>query len=205
MSIDADYGSTPLTFDELDALLPEVREALESHDKRSVYFIEQSIQRRAYEELSLRITAGKLIYSDLLTDAFLRKLHKYLYGEIWTWAGKYRNRELNIGIHPARISSEVRNSLDNIRFRWENTDDWDTRTVGIVTHAELVRIHPFTDGNGRSSRLLADLIYLSLQSSEPFEGFDWSIDKRRYIELLQRYDFHRDPTELTSFIPVKPM
>ncbi|WP_251981929.1 Fic family protein [Mycobacterium tuberculosis] len=39
-----------------------------------------------------------------------------------------------------------------------HTDDWTGRQLGIVVHADLVRIHPFTDGNGRTTRLLADLV-----------------------------------------------
>jgi Fic family protein len=67
-----------------------------------------------------------------------------------------------------------------------------------------VRIHPFADGNGRSSRLLADLVFAAAQDSETPELYDWRIDKRRYIDLLREYDRHRDPRELAAFIDTRP-
>ena len=55
-------------------------------------------------------------------------------------------------------------------------------------HAETVRIHPFIDGNGRTTRLLADLVFLAAQGDESLESYDWAVDKDRYIALLREYD-----------------
>jgi Fic family protein len=52
-------------------------------------------------------------------------------------------------------------------------------------HAETVRIHGFVDGNGRTTRLLADLVFLAAQDAEAIGTYDWDIDKRRYIALLR--------------------
>jgi Fic family protein len=70
-------------------------------------------------------------------------------------------------------------------------------------HAETVRIHPFTDGNGRTTRLLADLTFAATQTSEQPHRYDWNLDKRRYITLLRAYDRDRDPVPLTQFIGVR--
>jgi fido (protein-threonine AMPylation protein) len=71
-------------------------------------------------------------------------------------------------------------------------------------HAETVRIHPFIDGNGRTTRLLADLAFLAAQGDESVESYDWAVDKDRYIALLREYDRTRDPRPLATFIPVIP-
>lgn len=55
-------------------------------------------------------------------------------------------------------------------------------------HAETVRIHPFIDGNGRTTRLLADLVFLAAQGDESPEPYDWAVDKDRYIALLREYN-----------------
>ena len=52
----------------------------------------------------------------------LRELHQKLYGDLCTWAGRYRTCDLTVGIDPARIDVELRGSLDNIRCRWAPTD-----------------------------------------------------------------------------------
>ncbi|WP_250578652.1 Fic family protein [Mycobacterium tuberculosis] len=76
-----------------------------------------------------------------------------------------------------------------------HTDDWTGRQLGIVVHADLVRIHPFTDGNGRTTRLLADLVYATTGSSI----------NCAYVELLRGYDRDRDIAALAAFIGVRPI
>lgn len=130
-------------------------------------------------------------------------MYQRLYGDIWNWAGVYRQRELNIGVAPEQIAVELRNALVTVRYRWEHTHDWTARELGIVTHAEGVRIHPFTDGNGRTTRLHADLVFLAIQDIEVPELYDWNLDKQTYIELLRTYDGVRDPRDLAAFIKTR--
>jgi fido (protein-threonine AMPylation protein) len=99
----------------------------------------------------------------------------------------------------------LRASLENARYRWEHTEDWTAREFGIAVHAETVRIHPFIDGNGRTTRLVADLAFLAAQGDESLESYDWAVDKDRYIALLREYDQTRDPRPLATFIPVIPI
>lgn len=146
--------------------------------------------------------SGELRLEELLTDYFLFELHRRLYGDIWEWAGKRRQYFYNIGIDtPYDIPAEVHSAIGTIRFRWEHTNDWTPKELGIAVHAELVRIHPFADGNGRSTRLLADLIFAAAQDDPDVELYDWHIDKPQYIALLRAYDHHRDSRELAAFIP----
>ncbi len=146
---------------------------------------------------------GELGVDDLLTPGFVFDLHARLYGAVWTWAGRPRVRLLSIGVDPAQVQVDLHATLDNLAYRWANTSDWDARQLGIAVHAELVRIHPFVDGNGRATRLIGDLIYLAAQGSEsPPTVYDWSIDKRTYIDLLRVFDQNRDPIPLGEFVPV---
>ncbi len=206
MSLAPGYGETPVPDDELDALLPGIRELLgDPVSKADIYDLEQGVQAAVAEARLSEVLDGRLALDGLLSDHFIRELHKQLYGDIWNWAGKYRVRELNIGVEPWQIATELRSSLDTILYRWQNTDDWSPRQLGIVVHAETVRIHPFTDGNGRTTRLLADLVFVAAQDGENLNQYDWFLDKPRYIALLREYDAHRDPTELASFIATTPI
>ncbi len=145
------YGETPLPEDELIALLPHVVEVLDKPISRAdVYDLEQAVQEQVSEELLTAAFEGSLLLDDLLSDHFLRDLHARLYGDIWTWAGRWRQHEVNIGVAPEQISVELRNAFDNIQYRWNHTDDWSPRELGIVAHAETVRVHPFTDGMGEA-------------------------------------------------------
>ena len=53
---------------------------------------------------------------DVLDDVFLRKAHERLFGDVWDWAGSYRQREMNIGIDPREIAVQLRMHLDNARY-----------------------------------------------------------------------------------------
>ena len=98
------------------------------------------------EDLLTAAFNGSLSLDELLTDYFVRDLHERLYGDIWSWAGRWRQRDVNIGVDPRQIAVELRSALDNIRYRWEHADDWTARELGPATHAETVRVHPFADG-----------------------------------------------------------
>lgn len=65
-----------------------------------------------------------------------------------------------------------------------------------------MRVHPFTDGNGRATRLLADLVFITAQDPAVLQ-YDWDVDKERYIDLLRGFDVHRDVRELAAFIGVQ--
>lgn len=120
------------------------------------------------------------------------------------WAGRWRRLELNIGVAPEQIAVELRNALATIAYRWEHTDDWTARQLGIVVHAETVGIHPFTDGNGRTTRFLADLAFAATQNPTELQ-YDWELDKPQYIELLRAYDGHRSVADLAAFVGVEPI
>ncbi|BBZ49109.1 Fic family protein [Mycobacterium heidelbergense] len=204
MSLTPGYGETPLPDDELEALLPRIAELLgKPITKAAVYDLEQGVQEQVAEELLTAVLDGAVGLDELLQDFFLRDLHARLFSDIWTWGGLLRRRELSIGVAPEQIAVELRNSLDTIRYRWQHTTDWTSRALGIAVHAETVRIHPFTDGNGRATRLLSDLVFTAGQDSDQVLQYDWNVDKKRYIALLREYDGHRDVRELADFITVR--
>jgi fido (protein-threonine AMPylation protein) len=174
MSLTPDYGETLLPHDELDALLPIARSLFsEPIAKAAVYDLEQGFEIAVKERYLTAVLEEELSVDELLDDYFVRRLHGELYGDIWSWAGAYRKIEVNIGIAPEQIAVELRSSLHTLLHRWQATKDWTPRQLGIAAHAETVRIHPFTDGNGRTSRLFADLVFLAAQTPEKSELFDW--------------------------------
>jgi fido (protein-threonine AMPylation protein) len=202
MSLTPGYGQTPLPHDELAALLPEVVVVLgEPVTRAAVYDLEQGLQDRVTDELMPAAIDGSLPLDALLNDYFVRDLHARLFGPVWNWAGRWRRTEVNIGVAPERIAVELRNALDAIAYRWDHTDDWTPRQLGIVVHAETVRIHPFVDGNGRTTRLLADLVFAAVQDPTEVQ-YEWDLEKARYIELLRAYDQNRDVADLAAFVGV---
>lgn len=130
---------------------------------------------------------------ELLTDAFVRELHRRMFNDVWAWAGKYRLSERNIGIDPHLIVVEVRYLLDDARH-WIENRTFPPDEIAVRMHHRLVFVHPFANGNGRHARLMADILAERLGS----QRFTWgSADlaptgetRRRYIAALRAADAH---------------
>jgi fido (protein-threonine AMPylation protein) len=160
MAFEPDYGETLVTEEERDALTEAARELLgDPIRKADLYDLEQRIQDEVADEYAAQVLDGVLTTSDLLTDHFVRELHGRLYGPVWEWGGRQRSRETNIGIAPERVAVELRNSLDNLRYQWENGVGVTPRALGISAHAALVHISPLrrrewsNDAPGRRPRI----------------------------------------------------
>lgn len=107
---------------------------------------------------------------DVLDDAFLRTMHVRLFGDVWDWAGTFRQRELNIGIEPLQIAVQLRMLLDNARV-WAEEEVFVPLEAAARFHHRLVEIHLFPNGNGRHARIVADLY---LRDYFKHSGIIWS-------------------------------
>ena len=94
---------------------------------------------------------------DILGENFLKSLHKKMFGDIWQWAGVFRTTERNIGAAPYEIQPKLRILFDDVKF-WIDNKTYSEIEIAVRFHHRLVQIHPFPNGNGRVSRLMADLL-----------------------------------------------
>lgn len=130
---------------------------------------------------------------DILTEAFIKQLHGRMFGDVWAWAGDFRRSERNIGIDPVGIPTELRIALDDARY-WIENKTYPLDEIAVRLHHRLVTIHPFPNGNGRTTRLMADLLAVRL-GQEPFTWgrvglTDVSETRSRYIAALGAADDH---------------
>lgn len=130
---------------------------------------------------------------DVLDDKFIRRLHKNLFGQVWGWAGTYRQTEKNIGIDPIQIPAQLRIMLDDARY-WANNGVYAPLEAGARFHHRMVEIHPFPNGNGRHARIAADEFLKDYYQHQPVawaSGFDLQADNERreaYIQSLRAAD-----------------
>lgn len=80
-----------------------------------------------------------------------------MYGDVWSWAGTYRKTNKNIGVDKYQIPTELRYLLDDVKF-WFANNTYSPDEIAIRFKHRLVSIHCFPNGNGRHSRLMADII-----------------------------------------------
>jgi Fic-DOC domain mobile mystery protein B len=131
--------------------------------------------------------------ADLLSDDFAKTLHKQILGEVWKWAGTYRQTERNIGIEAYRISAEMPAMFADARY-WVDQATYPPDEIAVRLHHRLVAIHPFPNGNGRHARLMADLLIERL-GGQPFSWgggslVDVSTLRAQYVAALQAADGH---------------
>jgi fido (protein-threonine AMPylation protein) len=130
----------------------------------------------------------------------LREVHRQLFAGVRDHAGRLRARAFadeyltfgpNRSVHRDLVLRELEqvfNTLDrSIQSFAANAGDADYERgavhVAVWAHAEVVRIHPFLDGNGRSSRLLMNAILVGLGLSPvAVEAV-----KQEYNEALNHY------------------
>lgn len=130
---------------------------------------------------------------DVLNENFIRQLHGHMFGDVWRWAGRFRTSERNLGVPPYQIPVDLRHLLDDTRA-WIELKSYVPDELAVRLHHRLVSIHPFSNGNGRHARLMADLLVMQLGG----ERFSWgranlqaaSDLRRRYITALRAADNH---------------
>ena len=130
---------------------------------------------------------------NLLNDRFVLDLHGRMFGDVWKWAGVYRQTERNLGIAAYRVPVEIRALLDDVQF-WIERNTYPPDEVAVRLHHRLVAIHPFANGNGRHARLMADLLAEKLgRAALTWGGASLAHEgelRRRYIDALQAADGH---------------
>lgn len=144
MPLEPGYGQTPIPGDELAALLRHVIDTLSAPITRAdIYDLESAVLQDVTETQLAAAVDGSLTLDELLNEYFL---HTQLYGDIWTWAGRWRQREVNIGVAPEQIAVELRSAMGTIGYRWEHTTDW---TPARARHRRACRDCPRTSVHGR--------------------------------------------------------
>ena len=181
--------ATPLTLEEKQELIPAHityrSELNEAEQENIVRAQEWAFARRR----------------DLLTVKFIKDLHKRMLGEVWRWAGRFRTSEKNLGIPFYEIPTAIRQLLDDTKA-WIDDKAYPPDEIAVRFSHRLVQIHPFSNGNGRHSRLMADLLVIRLGG----ERFSWGSAnlqaprtvRRHYVEAVQAADTH-DMAPLLAF------
>lgn len=134
---------------------------------------------------------GKAV--DLLAEDFVKTLHKRMLGEVWKWAGTYRQGELNIGIAPHLILAQMPPMLDDMRY-WLEHNTYPPDEIAARLHHRLTQIHAFPNGNGRHARMMADMLIERL-GGKPFSWGGGSLAdvgtlRDQYVSALKVADNH---------------
>jgi Fic-DOC domain mobile mystery protein B len=149
-------------------------------------FEQQNIELAIEWTLQNRFTVDQI-----LTETFLQKSHKKMFGNVWKWAGKFRTTNKNLGVDRLQIRLHLRQLLEDCKY-WIANHTFTEDEIAIRFKHRLVSIHLFSNGNGRHSRLIADLLIKALGKEE----FTWGSNdltpdgdiRRSYINAIRNAD-----------------
>lgn len=138
-------------------------------------YIEEKISKKKAVELFNKCIFDKL---EVGTFSALREIYKYLFDEIYNFAGKIRTVNISKGNFHFAPVMYLQATLENIDKMPQSTFD-----EIIEKYVEMNIAHPFREGNGRSTRIWLDCIL----KKELGKVVDWSnVDKEDYLLAMER-------------------
>ena len=136
---------------------------------------EEKISKKKAAEL---FESGLLSNLEAGTFASLQAIHRYLFGEIYPFAGKLRTVNMAKGNFRFAPLMYLEAALANIDKMPQSTFD-----EIVEKYVEMNIAHPFREGNGRSTRIWLDCIL----KKEIGKVVDWSkVDKEDYLLAMER-------------------
>ena len=185
MGLEIEYvdGQTPLDEDEKVGLLIGTITTRGELDQFEQLNIEKAIAWSIHRNFNK---------NSLFTEDFVKILHKRMFGEVWGWAGRYRKSNKNIGVDWTKIGVELKLLLDDTVY-WIEHKTFQPDEIAIRFKHRLVKIHCFSNGNGRHSRMMADIIIESVFDREVFSWKQSNMvrpdeTRREYISAIREAD-----------------
>jgi Fic-DOC domain mobile mystery protein B len=190
-------AATPLTESERQGLLvpaltrDELNQAEAENISQAMYWLFQSRRRLRPESVT--------------DEEWLKRLHRRMYADVWSWAGQYRTADSNLGVPYWQIRVDMRDLQADVSAWLSSTSAarYGVDECAIRFGYRLVVIHPFANGNGRWSRLASDALAVALGGTR----FTWGgasltspgTLRRAYIAALQTADTRGDLRPMTAF------
>jgi len=193
LNLNYEDGQTPLDEDEKESLKIKSITTQGELDEFEQLNIETAVEWTIHANLNPEI---------ILTEKFIKNLHKKMYGDVWKWAGQFRKSNKNIGIEWTKIEIELKTLLDDVKF-WIDNNTFSPEEISIRCKHRIVAIHCFPNGNGRHSRMIADII---MEHIFGLPIFSWNQSnmvkagdtRKKYITALRKAD-QGEITDLIKF------
>jgi len=176
-------GQTPLDEDEKEGLLIKSITTRGELDEFEQLNIEKAIQW----------TIGKKWKPEyILSEVFIKELHKRMFNDVWSWAGDFRKTNKNIGVDKYQIGINLRQLLDDSLY-WLKNSTYSDEEFAIRFKHRIVIIHCFPNGNGRHSRLMADIIISQIYGKPIFTWNSTNLNKKgevrsNYLAAIRQAD-----------------
>lgn len=195
MGLELNYinGQTPIDEDEKAGLIIPTIATRGELDEFEQLNIEEAVQWTLTRDFKQPI---------ILSESFVKEVHKRMFNQVWVWAGEFRSTNKNIGVDRLCVPLELKILLDDVKY-WVEHNIYPPDEIAIRFKHKIVSIHCFPNGNGRHSRLMADII---IEKKYKQAVFSWGAvelsregySRKIYLQALKAAD-NGDYTRLLSF------
>lgn len=169
----------------------------DSHD----YILENRLNITRLEDMNeAELVLLQKLYVSVLQDHMppgrisilhLKRWHKRWLGNVYDWAGQYRTVNMSKDGFPFAPAAQLPRLMQVFDSEYLNrhTPCKGMNTAQLteaiaVIHVEFILMHPFREGNGRISRLLADVMAVQ-GGREPLDYSSWEKNKAAYVAAIQ--------------------
>lgn len=163
-------------------------------DAKELFEAEKELTAIRLRELQENPVTGKFDF------AHLKSIHKYIFQDIYEWAGKVRTVEIgkgNLFCTTAFIQeyagSVFRKYFSQCQSAKNNIDDF--VRIFADNYGDLNALHPFREGNGRTQREFARLVCLEC-------GYDFNLSCATHREMLEASKLSFDKADSSLFIKI---
>lgn len=136
----------------------------------------------------LQLETDTSISTNLILD-----IHKIAFGHLYDWAGKWRTTNIVVGQleppQPHQIIQLMYQFVDNLNFKLSVAEIWEEHIECLLyAHYEFIHIHPFNNGNGRTGRILMNLVAMKF-GYKPMVLYHREGESRKiYIDAMKAAD-----------------
>jgi Fic-DOC domain mobile mystery protein B len=122
----------------------------------------------------------------------VKELHRRMFKEVWSWAGEFRKTNKNIGVDKYQIGVFLKQLLEDSLY-WLKNKIYSDEEFTIRFKHRIVKIHCFSNGNGRHSRLIADIIISQIFGKPVFTWSSINLNKKgeartKYLTAIRLAD-----------------
>ena len=138
----------------------------------------KQIDEKSLQKAFQLFESGDIERMDIGTTKGLQQIHKYIFGGLYDFAGKIRDKNISKGGFRFANALYLNEILSKIEQMPENTFE-----EIIAKYVEMNIAHPFMEGNGRTMRIWLDLILKKCLN----KVINWQfVDKTLYLQAMER-------------------
>ena len=190
----------PLNLDEVETLIKNNQEPTTKAEQEVLNYFNVLNHLDQYSDEIITCDTILSVHKDLTKDLLRNPEYEGKFRDTRVFIGNLHTQEINYMPPDAyKVPGLVDDLLD-----WLNNsaDEMYPVIIAGILHYELVRIHPFVDGNGRTSRLMATLI-LSVHKFNINNYFTldeyYNQDRQAYVDALHSADKNHDLTNWLEY------